>query len=57
MNSHTVKCISLFHYLRVSHQYRQAKFVNGGSIFKLEPIFATASAALKNEARCLSGQN
>ncbi len=37
---------------RVFHLFGQAKFANGGSILrKLEPIFATVPAALKNEAR------
>jgi hypothetical protein len=36
----------------------QAKFAYGGAIdFKLEPIFATASAASKNRARFKSGQS
>jgi hypothetical protein len=37
----------------VFHQFRQAKFDNGGSIFKLEPIFATAPAALKKSSLLL----
>jgi hypothetical protein len=35
----------------------QAKSANGGSIFKLEPIFDTAPAASKNEACFKSGQS
>jgi hypothetical protein len=35
----------------VFHRFRQAKFDYGGSNFKLEPIFATAPAASKNDAR------
>jgi hypothetical protein len=41
----------------VCHQLRQAKFAYGGSVdFKLEPIFASASAASKNGARFKGGQ-
>ncbi len=38
-------------------RFGQAKFAYGGSDFKLEPIFATASAASKNGARFKSGQS
>ncbi len=38
----------------VLHQLRQAKWWFD---FKLEPIFTTASAASKNEARLKRGQN
>jgi hypothetical protein len=38
----------------VFHRFRQVKFDND---FKLEQIFTTAPAALKNEARFKSGQN
>ncbi len=41
----------------VFHQFRQAKFGNGGCNFKLEPIFTTALAASKNEACVKRGQN
>jgi hypothetical protein len=37
--------------------FRQAKFANGGFDFKLKPIFDTAPAASKNEARFKSGQS
>jgi hypothetical protein len=41
----------------VFRRFRQAKFAYGGFNFKLEPIFATASAASKNGARFKSGQS
>ncbi len=47
-NSHfylSFEILSYFVY-RVFHWFRQARFVDGGSIFKLEPIFATPPAAL-----------
>jgi hypothetical protein len=40
----------------VFNGFRQAKSANGGSI-KLKPIFDTAPAASKNEARFKSGQS
>jgi hypothetical protein len=42
---------------RVFHQFGQAKFDNSGSIFSLIQFFVTASAALKDVAPILSGQN
>jgi len=39
------------------HGFGQAKFHNGGSVFKLEPIFNTSPDASKNEAQFKSGQN
>jgi hypothetical protein len=37
--------------------FSKAKSDNGGSIFKLKPIFDTAPAASKNKARFKSGQS
>jgi hypothetical protein len=37
--------------------FSEAKSANGGSFSKLKPIFDTAQAASKNEARFKSGQS
>ena len=42
-------------FYRAFHQFGQAKFAYGGN--RLEPIFATAPAASKNDAHFKSGQN
>jgi hypothetical protein len=41
----------------VFHRFRQAKIDNGWFNVKLEPIFATAPAASKNETSFKGGQN
>ena len=41
---------------RAFHRFGQAKFAHGGKVLG-EPIFTTAPAASKNNARFKSGQN
>jgi len=48
--------ITFFKY-RAFHGFGQAKFANGGSAFRLEPIVNTAPAALKSNTRFKRGQN
>jgi len=42
---------------RVFHGFGQAKFPDGGLVFRLEPIFNTAPAASKNTVPFKCGQN
>jgi hypothetical protein len=48
------KCVTY----SVFHRFRESKFANQWWFdFKLEPVFDTAPATSKNEARIKSGQN